>query len=81
MLNSHLAPQLLSLIHGINWANPAFSVEKAYVCSQLSAVAYENIPELELKGNNRFKIVPSETFHAFYMPGNKLMQSFSFSLA
>lgn len=33
----------------VNWADPRFSWQKAYVASVFAALAYEEIPEFELK--------------------------------
>jgi hypothetical protein len=70
MFQNRLTPQLVQLIRHSDWDDPAFSLEKAYVCCHLSALAYENIPEWELKSNNRFKIVPSESYQKLAHSGD-----------
>lgn len=48
----------------VNWADPHFSWQKAYVASVFAALAYEEIPEFELKKSKRAKIIPSDSYQA-----------------
>lgn len=49
---------------GIDWADSRFSWGKAYVASVFAALAYEEIPEFELKKSKRAKIIPSDSYQA-----------------
>lgn len=60
------------LIKFENWQDPNFSLKKSYICALLSALAYHHIPELELKGQDKIKIVPSDAYQRLAMQGHKL---------
>lgn len=48
----------------VNWEDPRFSWEKAYIASVFAALAYEEIPGFELKKSKRAKIIPSDSYQA-----------------
>jgi hypothetical protein len=58
-----------------DWDSTVFSVKKAYICSLLSMLSYEHIPEFELSQSSRIKLVPSETYW------NKLLNGSSFNIS
>ena len=47
-----------------SWEDSQFSWEKAYVAAVLSAVAYEEVPQFELKKTKRAKIIPCDRYQA-----------------
>ena len=46
----------------INWINPAFTAEKAYVNAIFSKIAYLEIPDFEVRHQSLAKIVPCLTY-------------------
>lgn len=54
--------KLWTAINSINWNSKAFSYKKAYVCSFFSKIAYEHVPEFELKQSSRIKIIPCQEY-------------------
>ena len=46
------------------WSNEAFDWEKAYVASLFASLAYEEIPEFELKTSERAKVIPCDSYQA-----------------
>lgn len=46
----------------VNWADYAFSSEKAYICAVFSKIAYLHIPLYEAKGDSIAKIIPCLTY-------------------
>lgn len=61
--------------HKADWQSADFCPVKSYVCSLMSELAYEHIPEYELSQQSRIKIFPSES----YM--NKIENQQSFNIA
>src|SRR5882672_6648529 len=51
-------------INSANWVDPAFTLEKAYVCALYSKLAYLHVPLLELANHHGIKIVPCLTYQA-----------------
>lgn len=47
-----------------DWEDTQFSWQKAYVAVAFSAVAYEEIPQFELKKSKRAKIIPCDRYQA-----------------
>jgi hypothetical protein len=47
-----------------DWDNRTFSWKKAYICSVFSRLAYEVVPEFELKKSKRAKIIPCDGYQA-----------------
>lgn len=47
-----------------DWEDFQFSWEKAFVGAAFSAIAYEEIPDFELKNSKRAKIIPCDRFQA-----------------
>lgn len=47
-----------------DWEDTQFSWQKAYVAAAFSAVAYEEIPQFELKKSKRAKIIPCDRYQA-----------------
>lgn len=47
-----------------DWDDDQFSWQKAYVAAAFSAVAYEEIPQFELKKSKRAKIIPCDRYQA-----------------
>lgn len=47
-----------------DWDDDQFSWQKAYVAAVLAAVAYEEVPQFELKKTKRAKIIPCDRYQA-----------------
>jgi Lipase (class 3) len=47
-----------------DWENDAFGWPKAYVSAVFAAVAYEEVPQFELKKSKRAKLIPCDRFQA-----------------
>jgi hypothetical protein len=47
-----------------DWANDDFSWRKSFIASVFSSVAYEEVPEFELKKSKRAKIIPCDRYQA-----------------
>lgn len=47
-----------------DWNHRAFSWKKAYICSVFSRLAYEVVPQFELKKSKRAKIIPCDGYQA-----------------
>jgi len=47
-----------------NWADDQFSWDKAYVAAVFAALAYEELPQFELKKSKRAKIIPCDSYQA-----------------
>lgn len=47
-----------------DWDEDAFSWQKAYVAAVFAAVAYEEVPQFELKKTKRAKLIPCERYQA-----------------
>ena len=47
-----------------NWNENRFEWQKAYVAATFAAVAYEEIPQFELKNTKRAKIIPCDRYQA-----------------
>lgn len=59
-------------VNHINWKDDSFSLEKAYVSSIFSTLAYLHIPEYELKENKRIKIVPCDEYQIIINSGSAI---------
>ena len=46
------------------WSNEAFDWKKAYGASLFASLAYEEIPEFELKTSERAKVIPCDSYQA-----------------
>lgn len=69
MFNQLLTPELRNLISTLDWDSPTFSREKAAVCCAFASLAYENIPEWELKNHKRIKIIPCNAYQEIIKSG------------
>ena len=74
---------LWAIINKADWSDKYFSLEKAYVCSALSEIAYQHIPEYEVKNSKRIKIVPCQHYREIIKSKNStnirpLLQSADF---
>lgn len=49
-----------------DWENDAFAWQKAYVAAVFAAVAYEEVPQFELKKSKRAKLIPCDRFQAHF---------------
>ena len=47
-----------------DWADDQFSWNKAYVAAVFAALAYEELPQFELKKSKRTKIIPCDSYQA-----------------
>lgn len=47
-----------------DWESDAFAWQKAYVAAVFAAVAYEEVPQFELKKSKRAKLIPCDRFQA-----------------
>ena len=47
-----------------DWEDESFNWEKAYVAAVFSAVAYEEVPQFELKRSKRAKLIPCDRYQA-----------------
>jgi len=47
-----------------NWADDQFSWDKAYVAAVFAALAYEELPQFEMKKSKRAKIIPCDSYQA-----------------
>lgn len=47
-----------------DWADDQFSWNKAYVAAVFAALAYEELPQFELKKSKRAKIIPCDSYQA-----------------
>lgn len=47
-----------------NWKDRTFSWDKGYVCCAMAALAYEEVPEFELKNSERAKVIPCDSYQA-----------------
>jgi hypothetical protein len=47
-----------------NWNEDTFTWQKAYVASVFAALAYEEIPQFELKKSKRAKVIPCDRYQA-----------------
>ena len=47
-----------------DWESDAFAWQKAYVAAVFAAVAYEEVPQFELKNSKRAKLIPCDRFQA-----------------
>lgn len=54
--------EVWKLYHKCDWKSDSFCIKKSYICSLLSQLAYEHIPQFELKQNSRIKIIPQESY-------------------
>ncbi len=50
--------EVRSIWNRVNWSDPRFTVEKAYIAALFSAVAYLRIPKYELRLRRFVKIIP-----------------------
>ena len=53
---------ILKLVHQYDWADESFCEKKAQVCSELSAIVYEDVTEYELKNASRIHLFASDAF-------------------
>lgn len=53
---------ILKLAHAENWNNASFSLKKAHVCAELSALVYEDVEEYELKRSSRIHLFASDRY-------------------
>ena len=47
-----------------DWENDTFAWRKAYVAATFSAIAYEEVPQFELKKSKRAKLIPCDRYQA-----------------
>jgi Lipase (class 3) len=47
-----------------NWADDQFSWDKAYIAAVFAALAYEELPQFELKKSKRAKLIPCDSYQA-----------------
>jgi hypothetical protein len=62
-------PELATLFErtqSCDWNDAKFEDIKAYVCCLLSGLAYSTIHELELDGEDRFKLVPADLYQELH---------------
>lgn len=64
----HLA-EALTLINGLQWQDPEFSIRKAYACCLFAELAYKHVPALEIETSGRFKAVPSQAYQEIVKAG------------
>jgi hypothetical protein len=69
MFSNNYTPELRMMIANQDWKDTAFTIEKAFVCCNLSSLAYENIPEWELRNNSRIKIIPCGAYQEIIRNG------------
>lgn len=51
-----------SRLGNVNWSDPSFTVDKAYVAAVFSKIAYLDIPEFELHSHSSAKVIPCLTY-------------------
>ncbi|MGO6798370.1 hypothetical protein ACCT24_34975 [Rhizobium ruizarguesonis] len=49
-------------INAINWREPGFDIQKAYVCALFSELTYYQIPDFELKDADRVNVIPCHAY-------------------
>lgn len=63
-MRRHLAAAMQAAADIPDWEHHGFDWHKAYVAAVFSALAYEAIPEFELKKSRRAKVIPSDRYQA-----------------
>lgn len=53
---------ILAIAYGEDWNDRSFSLRKAHVCAELSAIVYEDVQEHDLKKASRIHLFASETY-------------------
>ncbi|MFN3657904.1 MAG: lipase family protein [Pseudolabrys sp.] len=61
-----------TVLERINWLDPAFAVEKAYVCAVFSKAAYLKIPDFELADADKAKVIPCLTYQYLIREGRQI---------
>ena len=54
------------IINAENWKSNNFSLDKAFVASYFSAIAYSHIPEFEQLNDKRINLIPCETYQRIF---------------
>lgn len=60
---------ILSLARQQDWSDTSFSLVKAHVCAELSAIVYEDVQEYELKKASRIHLFASEAYRNIIKSG------------
>lgn len=70
---------ILSLARQQDWRDKSFSLNKAHVCAELSAIVYEDVQEYELKKASRIHLFASDTYRKIIKSGkpNNVLDSLS----
>jgi hypothetical protein len=55
-------PDPRPLLRRPDWDKPYFHIEKAYLCCLFAQYAYQHVPEFELAGTDRLKLIPCQSF-------------------
>jgi hypothetical protein len=59
-------PHVLKIAVRVDWSNPLFTWEKAYIASVFSLAAYHHIPKFEIQNTERAKLIPCEEYQAIF---------------
>lgn len=70
---------ILSLASQQDWGDESFSLKKAHICAELSAIVYEDVQEYELKKASRIHLFASDAYRRIIKSGkpNRILDSLS----
>ena len=61
-MDTHPLQDLRALIERTDWADPAFTWRKAYICARLSEFAYWIVPDDEREAEGRVAMRPGRAY-------------------